>query len=80
MTQTTKTPRRKTPAPPLCPIHTVPLLVRHASRTRQYRYCRVAGCGETQQSDRVSRLKNPMCLWLRGIVNETGRVILYPAW
>jgi len=70
--------KRKTPAPPLCPVHNLPLLVRHASRTRQYRYCRVAGCREKQQSDRVYRLKNAMCLWLRGTVNETGEVLLHP--
>jgi hypothetical protein len=54
------------------------MLVGHASPTHQYRYCRVAGCPETCQSNRVFRLKNGMCLRYCGEVNGAGRVVLIP--
>ncbi len=80
MTQTIKRrrPRRKTPLPPKCPVHDVPMLVRHASKEHQYRYCPVEGCQESLKCDRAYRLKNAMSLWVRGIVNESGKVILCP--
>jgi hypothetical protein len=74
--QRKRTRPRKTPPPPLCPVHGVPMLVGHASRTRQYRYCRVSGCRETWQSNRVFRLNNALCLRYGGEVNDAGRVIL----
>ncbi|MGE5194924.1 MAG: hypothetical protein ACM3U2_20725 [Deltaproteobacteria bacterium] len=69
---------RKTPPPPLCPVHGVRMLVGHASRTRQYRYCRVAGCSETRQVNRVFRLKNATSLRYWGEVDGAGRVLLPP--
>ncbi len=71
-----RTKFRKTPPPPLCPVHGVRMLVGHASPTRQYRYCRVPGCGESVQSDRVFRLKNAISLWYWGEVDRTGRIRL----
>ena len=67
---------RKTPPPPLCPVHGVRMLVGHASPTRQYRYCRVPGCTQSQQSSRVFRLKNAMSLRYWGEVDSAGRVRL----
>jgi hypothetical protein len=72
-----KTSRRKTPLPPLCPVHRVPMLVEHASEEYQYRYCRVPGCNESLRMDRVYRLKNAMCLWLWGKVDKAGNVRLH---
>src|SRR5262245_35385517 len=72
-----KKSRRKTPLPPLCPVHRVPMLSRHASEKYQYRYCRVPGCKESLRVDRVHRLKNAMCLWLWGKVNKAGKIRLH---
>jgi len=69
--------RRRTPLPPLCPVHRLPMLSRHASATHQYRYCRVAGCNESLRVDRVYRLKNAMSLWLWGKVDKVGNVRLH---
>jgi len=70
--------KRKTPPPPVCPVHGVRMLVGHASRTRQYRYCTVAGCGESRRVDRVYRLKNASSLWLWGAIDAAGNVRLSP--
>ena len=72
----TRIKMRKTPPPPLCPVHGVPMLVGHASRTRQYRYCRVPGCAQSQQNSRVFRLKNSLSLRCWGDVDPAGRVQL----
>jgi hypothetical protein len=69
--------RRKTPLPPLCPVHRVPMLSGHSSEKYQYRYCRIEGCRESLRVDRVYRLQNAMCLWLWGKVDKRGRVRLH---
>jgi len=76
--RTKRKKNRKTPPPPLCPVHGVRMLVRHASSTRQYRYCTVAGCDQTCQSNRVFRLSNAMCLWYGGETNAAGNLRLSP--
>jgi hypothetical protein len=78
MTRTIRQRKRKTPPLPLCPVHGVPMRVGHAGKRHQYRYCKVEGCNESLKSDRVYRLRNAMSLWLRGVVKETGEVILRP--
>jgi hypothetical protein len=70
--------RRKTPLPPLCPVHGVQMLVRHAGRTLQYRYCPFPGCTKSVRVERVQRLKNSMSLWLLGEIDEAGKLFLYP--
>jgi len=72
-----KKSRRRTPLPPLCPVHRVPMLVKHASEKYQYRYCRIADCTQSLRMDRVYRLKNSMCLWLWGKVDKVGNVRLH---
>ena len=71
--------RRKTRLPPLCPVHGVRMLVKHASRTLQYRYCTVPGCTKSLRVERVGRLKNSMSLRLLGEIDEAGQVRLSPA-
>jgi hypothetical protein len=67
---------RKTPPPPLCPVHGVRMLVGHASPTHQYRYCRVPGCTQSQQSSRMFRLNNATSLRYGGVIEGTGQVRL----
>lgn len=70
--------QRKTPAPPVCPEHGVPMLVRHVSRIWQYRYCTVEGCGKSERVERVYRLKNAFSLWVRGKIDAAGELHLFP--
>jgi hypothetical protein len=69
--------QRKTPPPPLCPVHRLPMLSRHSSEKYQYRYCRVPGCTQSLRVDRVYHLKNSMCLWLWGKVTRAGKLRLH---
>jgi hypothetical protein len=56
------------------------MLVRHASRTQQYRYCTVPGCGQSVRVDRLQRLKNGVSLWLWGEIDRDGKVRLFPGY
>jgi len=71
---------RKTLPPPLCPVHGVPMLVRHASPIKQYRYCTIAGCRKSVRVDRVQRLKNGTSLWVWGNIDAAGKVRLFPGY
>lgn len=47
--------KRQTPPPPLCPIHNARMLVGHVAQGVQYRYCCVAGCRQSLQTNRKSK-------------------------
>ena len=52
--------QRKTPLPPLCPLHDTPMLVGHVSGARQYRYCVVKGCRQSASTFRAIKRKTPV--------------------